>query len=54
MKTMVTGATGCVVVVILDAERARRQQLKTPKMTMEIPTNPPSDLPTVARITGKE
>ena len=54
MATVVAGATGCVVVVILDTERARRQQPRTPKMMMEIPTNPPTDPPIAARITGEE
>lgn len=47
MATVVTGATGCVVVVILDAERAKRQQpLRTKRMMMEVPTTPPTDPPT--------
>ena len=54
MATVAVGATGCVEVVILDAEHARRQIPTTTKMMNGIPTSPPTDPPTAARITREE
>ena len=51
MATVAVGAEGCVEVVILDAERARRQIPRTTKMMNGIPTSPATDPPTTARIT---
>ena len=45
VATVVVEATGCVEVVILDAERAKRQIPITTKTMLKIPTNPPTDPP---------
>ena len=45
VATVVVEAKGCVEVVLLDAERARRQIPRTTKMMPKIPTNPPTDPP---------
>ena len=45
VATVVVEVTGCVEVVSLDAERAKRQIPRTTKMMLKIPTNPPTDPP---------